>query len=44
VNIRLSALDLRLPEDVVARSRLTLAWRSFERTLDNYIQAQMIAA
>jgi hypothetical protein len=40
----LSALDLRLPEDLVARSPLTRAWRTFERTLDDYIQAQMIAA
>jgi hypothetical protein len=39
-----SALDLRLPEDLRARSPLTRAWRTFERTLDDYIQAQMIAA
>jgi hypothetical protein len=39
-----SALDPRLPEDVGARSPLTMAWRSFERTLDDYIQAQLIAA
>ena len=40
----LSALDPRLPEDIGARSPLTMAWRSFERTLDAYIQAQLIAA
>lgn len=40
----LSALDPRLPEDAVARSSLTRAWGSFERTLDDYIQAQLIAA
>jgi len=40
----LSALGLRLPEDLRARSPLTWAWRTFERTLDHYIQAQMIAA
>ncbi len=40
----LSALDPRLPEDVAARSPLTTAWRCFERALDNYIQARLIAA
>jgi len=39
----LSALDPRLPEDVGARSPLTMAWRTLERTLDDYIQAQLIA-
>ena len=39
----LSALDPRLPEDVRARSPLTMAWRTLERTLDDYIQAQLIA-
>jgi len=37
----LSALDPRLPEDVGARSPLTLAWRTLERTLDDYIEAQL---
>jgi len=40
----LSALDLRLPEDVTSRSPLNTAWRTFERVLDDYIQAQLIAA
>jgi hypothetical protein len=40
----LSALDPRLPEEVGARSPLTRAWGSFERSLDDYIQAQLIAA
>jgi hypothetical protein len=39
----LSALDPRLPEDVVARSPLTMAWRAFEQTLDDYIQGHLIA-
>jgi hypothetical protein len=40
----LSALDPHLPEEVMARSPLTEAWRTFERVLDDYIQAQLIAA
>ena len=40
----LSVLDPRLPQEVVVRSPLTMAWRSFERTLDDYIQARLIAA
>ena len=36
----LSALDPRLPEDVAARSRLSTAWRGFERNLDEFIQAK----
>ena len=40
----LSALDLRLPEDVTSRSPLNTAWRTFERVLNDYIQAQLIAA
>ena len=41
---RWRALDPRLSEDVVARSSLTLAWRKFERMLDDYIRAQLLAA
>jgi hypothetical protein len=40
----LSLLDQRLPEDVAARSPLPTAWRCFERALDEFIQAQLIAA
>ena len=40
----LSALDPHLPEELAARSPLTQAWRTFERTLDHYIQLQLIAA
>jgi hypothetical protein len=40
----LSALDLRLPEDVAARTGLGAAWRYFERALDDFIQAKLIAA
>jgi hypothetical protein len=40
----LSALDPCLPQDVVGRSALTKAWRTFEQILDDYIQGQLIAA
>ena len=40
----LSALDPRLPEEVTAHGALARAWCSFERTLDDYIQAQLTAA
>jgi hypothetical protein len=39
----LSQLDPLLPEDVVARSSLPQAWRCFERALDEFIPAQVIA-
>jgi len=39
----LSTLDPRLPQDVGARIPLTAAWHSFERLLDEYIQAQLTA-
>jgi hypothetical protein len=40
----LSVLDPRLPEDVAARSRLSTGWRGFERNLDEFIQANLVAA
>ena len=40
----LGALDPGLPEDVAARSSLNTAWRGFEKNLDNYIQATLVAA
>jgi len=40
----LSVLDSRLPEDVAARSRLRIAWRGLERNLDEFIQANLVAA
>jgi len=40
----LSVLDPRLPEDVTARSPLGTAWRGFERSLDEFIQANLVAA
>jgi hypothetical protein len=40
----LSALDPRLPEDLEPRSPLNIAWRTFERVLDDYIQSQLTAA
>jgi len=39
----LSWLDPRLPEDVAARSGVGTAWRCFERALDEFIQAQLVA-
>jgi len=40
----LSMLDPRLPEDVAAHSRLGKAWHDFERNLDEFIQANLVAA
>src|SRR5215469_14486549 len=40
----LSLLDPRLPEDVTARSPLSTAWHGFERNLDEFIQANLVAA
>jgi len=39
----LSALDPRLPEDVAARSGVGTAWRCFDRAINAFIQAQMVA-
>jgi hypothetical protein len=39
----LSALDLRLPDDVAPRSEVGTAWRRFERALDGFIQVQLVA-
>jgi hypothetical protein len=39
-----SVLDPRLPADVVARSPLGMAWHGFERSLDEFIQAKLVAA
>jgi hypothetical protein len=39
----LSVLDPRLPEDVAARSPLSTAWHGFERNLDEFIQANLVA-
>ena len=40
----LGALDPRLPDDVAARSSLATAWRRLDHVLDDFIQAQLIAA
>ena len=40
----LTALDLRLPEDVAARSKLATAWRQLERAIDDFMEREMIAA
>ncbi len=39
----LSAFDPRLPEDVAARSAVGTAWRCFDRALEDFIQAQLVA-
>jgi hypothetical protein len=40
----LTALDPRLPEDVTARSPLSIAWRSLQKALDDFVETKMIAA
>jgi hypothetical protein len=40
----LSLLDPRLPEDVAGRSCLNKAWQGFERSLDEFIQGNLVAA
>ena len=35
----LSALDPKLPEEIATRSPLATAWRSMERTLDDFVDA-----
>lgn len=40
----LAALDPALPDDIARRSPLATAWRQLDRSLDNYITNQMIAA
>jgi hypothetical protein len=40
----LTALDPRLPEDVTARSTLSIAWRSLQKALDDFVETKMIAA
>jgi hypothetical protein len=40
----LSALDPYLPEEVTAGSSLSTAWRCFEKALDDFMQAEMVAA
>jgi len=37
-------LDRNLPDDIAERSPLAQAWRRFDRTLDDYINHQIIAA
>lgn len=41
---RLSAVDPHLPDELAARSPLATAWRRLERTLDDFIEAQLVAA
>ena len=40
----LSTLDPGLPEDVKARSGFSIAWRCFEKALDDFMQAAMVAS
>lgn len=40
----LAWLDRRLPPDVAARSPLALAWRNLDKTLDEFIDDQVVAA
>jgi hypothetical protein len=40
----LAQLDLNLPADIAERSPLAQAWRTLDRTLDDYINRQIIAA
>ena len=40
----LTVLDPSLPNDIAARSSLATAWRGLERALDDYIEAEMVAA
>jgi hypothetical protein len=37
-------LDPNLPADIAQRSPLAQAWRKLDRTLDDYITRQIIAA
>jgi len=39
----LSALDPSIPEDVAARSGICVAWRRFEKTLDDFMEAKLTA-
>ncbi len=40
----LAWLDPALPEDIAARSTLAVAWRAFDRAVDDFIAQQMLAA
>ena len=40
----LSVLDPRLPEDVSARSTVGTAWRCFEKALNDFMEAKLVAA
>jgi hypothetical protein len=40
----LSAVDPHLPDELAARSSLATAWRHLERTLNEFIEDQLVAA
>jgi hypothetical protein len=40
----LIALDPRLPEDLAANNPVSVAWRRLERTLNQYLESELVAA
>ena len=40
----LTALDLRLPENISQRSPVATTWRRFHKALDEYLERSLIAA
>ena len=40
----LTALDPRLPDDVAVANPVAVAWRRLDRTLDQYMELQLVAA
>lgn len=40
----LTALDLSLPDNISRRCPLAMVWRKFDRTLDQFVENQLIAA
>ena len=40
----LTALDLRLPDDIKRRAPVATAWRRFEKELDGYLETSLAAA
>ena len=40
----LTALDLELPEELTKRSPVAVAWRAFNRTLDEHFERALLAA
>jgi hypothetical protein len=40
----LTALDLKLPQEVAQRCPLATAWRRFDRSLNVFVEEQLLAA